>query len=242
MFITVQGKKIHYRMKGVGPAILFVHGWGGSIESLEPLSLQFKSFTSITLDLPGFGKSDLPEPIWAVEEYSKVIIQLCEKLQIKDIVYFGHSFGGSLGIYIAAHYPSLIQKLILCDSSFKRSIQKSSPITTFIKKLPLPPGVLMFIKKIAYRIFLTRSDSMKYPAIESNFRKIISYDLTPLLSSIHIPTLILWGKLDIDTPLDLAYELKEKITKSSLVVFPDATHSLPLKYPKEVYQKVAKFL
>ena len=98
------------------------------------------------------------------------------------------------------------------------------------------------IKKIVYRVFFPNSDSMKYPRLESNFRKIISRDLTSYLSSIHTPTLILWGEQDKDTTLFLAYELNKKIAGSQLVAFPDVTHGLPLKYPHEVYQKVIDFL
>jgi len=242
MFISILEKKIHYRVKGTGPAILFVHGWGGSIESLEALSQQFTSYTSVTLDLPGFGNSDLPDPSWGVEKYAEVIVKLCEKLHFEEIVYFGHSFGGALGIYLAVHKPTLISKLILCSASFKRTARRTDQsgeisLTKSISKL-FPTTV----KKIIYKIFFPTSDSFKYPAIESNFRKIITHDLTPFLTSIRIPTLIVWGEKDLDTPVSLAYELHNKIKGSKLAIIPEATHGVPLKLPVQVYRNIIEFL
>jgi pimeloyl-ACP methyl ester carboxylesterase len=83
---------------------------------------------------------------------------------------------------------------------------------------------------------------MKYPHLESNFRKIITQDLSGLLPEIKIPTLILWGSADRDTPAPMAYELNEKIAGSVLKIFEGVSHGLPLAYPKLVYREMIKFL
>ena len=212
--------------------MLFVHGWGGSIDSLAPLTRLFTNHTCVTLDLPGFGKSELPEKDWGVSEYASLLQEFCKKLQLKSVIYFGHSFGGALGIYLSSH-SDLIQKLILCNSSFKRSKVNKKSIFKFLP---------FWLKRLIYRILYPNSDSFKYPLIETNFRKIISQDLTEELPKINSSTLILCGEKDTDTPVSLAYELHQKIKGSVLTIVPDVTHGLPLKFPNLVFNEIQKFL
>jgi len=244
MFIKVLGKNINYQVKGNGKPLVLVHGWGGTIKSLDQLaSLLSHNFKVIIFDLPGFGKSDLPDTNWGIKEFAEIVINIINKLKIEQVNYFGHSFGGSLGIYLASKNPSLINHLILCNSSYKRPLKKSSwSLGLFFNSLPLPKNIKHVIKKIIYRIFFPNSDLPNFPELESNYKKIMTQDLTPMLSGIKQPALILWGELDIQTPLNLANELKEKIKNSKLIVFPNAGHSLPNKYPQLVFDEVNKFL
>lgn len=246
MFITVDGKKIHYHQKGRGEAFLFVHGWGGSINSLMPIfNLACRDFKVIILSLPGFGQSDSPDPDWGVKEYANFLAQFLTKLGLNKINYFGHSFGGSLGIYLASYKPELFHDLILCASSYKRTGKTSTVVSQTKKILPgfiLSNKIGLFLKKIIYRIFFPDSDLLKYPHLESNFRKIVNDDLSQYLPKIEAKTLILWGNKDQITPVSLAYELKQKIKNAKLKIFSDSTHSLPLKQPEAVYQEVKKFV
>lgn len=245
MFLDVSGKRINYQRMGTGAPLLFVHGWGGSVASLSPLAKLFTGYETFVLDLPGFGKSGLPDPSWGVGEYANLVGQFCQKLGLKDIIYFGHSFGGSLGIYLASTEPELIKKLILCNSAFSRHPEQSRRISKFMRFLVLRFGGLGMtnkLKRLLYRVFFPNSDSMKYPHLETNFRKIIAQDLSHLLPSIKIPTLILWGSTDKDTPASMAHELHEKIEGSKLKIFEGVTHGLPLKYPELVYKEMIKFI
>ena len=93
MYTLIAGKQLRYEVVGSGlPAgrqdepILLVHGWGGSSESLAPLGkLLSKKYKVILLDLPGFGKSDLPDSSWGVEEYTNVLVNLLESLKVKKV-------------------------------------------------------------------------------------------------------------------------------------------------------------
>ena len=246
MTTQLNGLKINYQEKGRGEPIIFVHGWGGTIASLKKLySLAAKKYHALILDLPGFGLSDNPPPHWGTKEYADLIINLLDKLEIKKTVYFGHSFGGGLGIYIAAHYPKKINKLILAGAAFKRQ-NKQSPLiiklNRYFSLFPLPSSIRIFIKKALYRLLFPQSDLMRHPHLQTNFKKIIREDLTANLKKITIPTLILWGEEDRYTPLNQAYQLKKLIKNSKLKIFPRIGHSLPLKKPKDIFNHLNKFI
>jgi len=235
----VLGKRISYEVVGSGPHLLFVHGWGGTKQSLKPLALLLsKKYTCILIDLPGFGESDNPESSWGVNEYADLVREFLFILKIKNIIYFGHSFGGSLGICLSANQEANIDKLVLCNTSYKRTTQKTT------SRIPswIPPAFLFPIRKLYYNIFYPSSDMMKYPRLESNFRSIVSTDLSGLLSQIKVRTLIVWGQNDMETPVALATELEKQIKNSSLVIIPGGSHGLPLNNPKVVFDAITKFL
>lgn len=246
MYITVNRKRIRYEEQGSGRPIVFVHGWGGSLKSLHPLFLQAsRKYHAINIELPGFGESANPDPGWGVEEYASHLTTLFAQKNLSKVTFFGHSFGGGLGIQIAAKSPHYIDTLILCASSYKRE-NKTSQTTKQAKSIFKRIGFLQHlephIKKYFYKIFFPGSDLMKYPHLESNFRAIVQQDLTPIIAEVKQPTLILWGTRDSYTPIHWAYELQEKIKHSQLKVFDGATHGLPLKMPNEVYEAITEFL
>lgn len=237
MKLDLYGKTINYQISGTGNPFLFVHGWGGNLYSLQALAQLFSTkYMTITIDLPGFGLSDKPDPEWGVGEYAKFLIDFIKKLNLKPVIYFGHSFGGALGIFITANYPNYINKLILSAASYKRNSPKTTKISRLFSRLPPQ------LKKISYKIFFPYSDLYKVPELEANFRKIVSQDLTSLLPAIKTSTLILWGKADRETPIEHAYELQKAIKNSQLKIFPEIGHNLPLQHPQLVYQEIKKFL
>lgn len=246
MYITVNGKRIRYEEQGRGYPIVFIHGWGGSLKSMHSLFLlAARKYYSINVELPGFGESANPDPEWGIGEYASHLTTFFQQKSLGPVTFFGHSFGGGLGIQIAAKSPRFIDKLILCASSYKRENKPSNSTKkakNIFKKISVLQPFEPFIKKYFYKLFFPGSDLLKYPHLEPNFRKIVQQDLTPIISEIKQPSLILWGTRDNYTPIHWAYELQEKIKGSQLKVFDGATHGLPFKQPDDVYEAITEFL
>ncbi|OGK34386.1 hypothetical protein A3A93_03600 [Candidatus Roizmanbacteria bacterium RIFCSPLOWO2_01_FULL_38_12] len=247
MYIRIDNRKIHYKKFGRGNTILFVHGWGGNLYSLHKLAiLASKKYTAILIDLPGFGKSDNPPPNWGVDGYAENLAFFIKGLKLKNIAYFGHSFGGELGIYLTVHYALYIDKLILCNSSFKRE-RKISKLARLFKTFPRNKIVVLktlepYIKNFYYKIFHKDSDLTKYPHLEINFRKIITQDLTSETKKIRKKTLILWGEDDHTTPVLWGYELEKNIPNSIIKVMPQTRHNLPIVHPELIWPEIKTFL
>jgi len=247
MYIRIDNRKIHYKILGKGSPIIMVHGWGGTLYSLHPLALHAsRTHTVYLLDLPGFGKSDNPPPHWGVEGYADLVYRFITTVNIEHPIYVGHSFGGSIGIYLASHYPTLFTSLILCNSAYKREMRVSFTARVF-KRIPssfrtIVAPIEPIVKKLYYRLFHKSSDLMRYPHLEANFRKIIIQDLSGEATKITIPTCIIWGENDTYTPVVWGYELEKLIQGSRIKVFPQTRHNLPLKFPQEVWGEIAAFL
>ena len=71
--IDVLGLRTRYVVRGSGPPVLVLHGWGASIEAVHPIVTGLSPVATVyALDLPGFGRSDLPPEPWGVEGLSSV--------------------------------------------------------------------------------------------------------------------------------------------------------------------------
>ncbi len=245
MDVFVKNKNIHYVKKGnSNNTLLIVHGWGSDSANFDKLINLFSDhFTTIAIDLPGFGLSDLPDADWGIQEYGLLLSDFLQALNIQKCIYFGHSFGGALGVYMAATYPNLIDKLILCAPSFKRSTTVN-PKNSFAIKMYRLLHINKYwpLKRLYYKVFFPKSDLPRFPKLESNFKKIVANDLTPLVSSIKVKTLILWGDRDSYVPVDDAYVLNKGIENSSLIIYEGSEHKFPKTETDRVYQDVIKFL
>jgi pimeloyl-ACP methyl ester carboxylesterase len=252
--IVIKNKKIHYVQEGKGPhTILLIHGWGGSMKSMNALFHLLKEEDEcVMLDLPGFGHSDNPDPDWGIREYAGLVVDFIKNLGLKKVILFGHSFGGAISIYISANYPSLVDKLILSAPSYRRENPSGqSNAKTFwervknLTKHPLYEKLkprLKKVRKLFYKIFYPGSEVLRFPQLEPNFRKIVTQDLSNLLPKIKQRTLILWGDTDTFVPLSHSYILKARIKNSKLKVYNGIGHGLPKFKPEWVYMEIRKFI
>jgi pimeloyl-ACP methyl ester carboxylesterase len=116
--LEINGIRIFVRIKGQGEPLLILHGWGIGLSSWVDVQDELsKYFQVITLDLPGFGKSDFPPKGWEVGDYVQFVLDFADLLGIDKFYLMGQSFGGRICIKLAAQYPERVMKLILVDSA-----------------------------------------------------------------------------------------------------------------------------
>ena len=97
--------------------VLLLHGWGGSLNSFRSLEsfLIDNGYSTITLDFPGFGGSDLPKEDWQLADYVQIVVELLKAENIDKTSIVCHSFGGRIAILLASEYPELVEKLVFVD-------------------------------------------------------------------------------------------------------------------------------
>lgn len=71
----------------------------------------------LALDLRGRGGSDKPGTGYSMAEHAADVVGLLEGLGLEKVVLGGHSFGAWLSLYIAAHYPERVAKLLIIDAA-----------------------------------------------------------------------------------------------------------------------------
>lgn len=230
MFLQVNGLKVHYLLRGEGENIILLHGWGGSTESFAPVFKYLaQKFRVISIDLPGFGQSQKPGEVWGTRDYAEFLKSFMDTLGIEKATLIGHSFGGRISIYFAAHQPDRIKKMVLVNSAGlikKRPLSYHLKVYTY-KVLKKVVTLLPFAGEEAVnrlRGMFGSADYRQAGPMRKILVKIVNEDLKPLLKKIQAPTLLIWGEQDEITPVEFGRIMEREIDDAGLVVLKNAGH------------------
>ncbi len=223
-----------------GKNIVLLHGWGQNIEMMDPIGKRLQNDFYITIiDLPGFGKSSEPTYGYTVYDYFEIVDELLRKLKIKNPIMIGHSFGGRISIIYAAKKG--VEKLVLLASPFKRSVKKNTfkiKLLKFLKKVPVVKELESYMKtKIGSRDYRNATPIMRLILVNT-----VNEDLTEYLKQIESPTLLIWGDLDTEAPLEDAKYAETIMKDAGLIIYQGATHYAYLERINEVINVLNVFL
>lgn len=99
--------------EGEGPAVVCVHGLGGSSNSFTPLMPALARHRVLRVDLPGSGRSQRAEGELSIERYVEALLRICERLGVARAHWVGHSMGTIVCQHIAAGHPKLAASIAL---------------------------------------------------------------------------------------------------------------------------------
>jgi len=243
--------------------LIILHGWQSSKEKWQRVKEEIEKQACLELDegeievivpnLPGFKEGNELKRAWSLDDYVDWVREFIlekEKARFERSEGFfllGHSFGGRIVIKFAVKYPEKLKGLILVSSA---GIKPKKKICQFLirlivrisKQFSFLPGY-EFLRKIFYKFVLRKTDYLKARGfLKETFKKVVSEDLTPLLSKVKVPTLIVWGEKDKIAPLSDAYLIKEKIKNSKLEILKNIDHIPHLKVPKKLAEVILIFL
>lgn len=250
MYIDIDKIRLNYTIKGEGKPVILLHGWGGSINSLHDLQLLLsKDFQVFNMDLPGFGESSIPDSAWGSAEYANFIAKFIKQFNIQEPILVGHSNGGRISARFAINYPDLLRGIVLVDSSGikpvmsgkKQLVSNLSQTGKALFSNPLFAPFEPLVRRTFYKS-IGETDYLNSGEMKEVFMKLIAEDIEPELTKINLPTLILWGKADDQTPLWMGERFHEKILNSKFIVIDDARHGLPLKCPEIVKTKILEWV
>jgi pimeloyl-ACP methyl ester carboxylesterase len=226
------------------PPILFLHGWGISAKPYhEILTLLAQHCSVIAPDLPSFAGSSYSESLESYAHYAEILLDFLSAIAVPKVHLIGHSFGGGIGITIAAFSPAKIQSLMLVNSTgipvgslpevlLRRAIEM--PLQISLPKLHLQ---LVEIPQVFLLNLLFNTGNLVQALLLS-----LEKDLTSLLSLIQAPCLVLWSKKDFTIPPSVAEELHQRIRNSKLTIAETGYHEWSLWYPEEFAAIVVEFI
>jgi pimeloyl-ACP methyl ester carboxylesterase len=98
------------------------------------------------------------------------------------------------------------------------------------------------VRKVFYKLINAKDYERAPLNMRETMKNLITVDLAPKLHEIKIPTLIIWGKKDAETPVSDAKLMHSKIADSKLVIIEDTGHSPHKTHPAKVAEEIAGFL
>lgn len=115
-YVTLNdGRQVHYRHAGQGPAMLLLHPSPQCSEAIIPALLAFSEVCEChALDTPGYGLSDdIPEPHPDMGHYADSVIATADALGLETFYLYGAATGSQVAIEIGKRYPDRVRMIML---------------------------------------------------------------------------------------------------------------------------------
>lgn len=149
---------IHYTDEGSGTPLLFIHGFCETQQMWEDFKKPFlESHRVITIDLPGFSESPLPNYDFRIADIAKAVISFLQSLEINQVTVIGHSLGGYVTLEMAKQNPYLLKgfclfhSTALADDEEKKDSRNKT--IDFVKKR----GVKLFAESFVPSLFYQKN-------------------------------------------------------------------------------------
>ena len=264
-FISINGLRLHYLEWGAAPAptVVLLHGGSAHAHWWDRFAASIAdTHRVLALDLRGHGDSaHVDPPAYAVEDYARDLAAFVATLQLDRIDLIGHSLGGMVAAAFASQEPQRLRSLVIVDSQLRitpagarymlRLHNFPQPIyrdrARAIERFRLLPtqtaADAATLRDVAAHSFCQLADgrwTLKFD------REALAHhtpqDLTPLLSSLTCPILIVRGAHSTLLPPTALATLRAAAPHAQVVEIPDAHHHVMLDNPAEFERVVRAFL
>jgi sigma-B regulation protein RsbQ len=247
-----------------GRPMLFAHGFGCDQNMWRFVSPAFEDrYRTIVFDYVGAGGSDLAayddERYSTLDGYATDVVEICEALDLTDVVFVGHSVSAMVGVLAAARAPERFGALVLIGPS-PRYINDGDYVGGFTEDdiagllASLDSNYLGWSSAMAPAIMgnpdrpelgaeLTASFCRTDPEIQKRFARVTFLsDNRPDLAKVDLPALVLQCSDDIIVPDIVGQYVHRQLRGSRLVKLEASGHCPNLSAPEETAAAITAFL
>jgi len=255
---------------GDGTPLLLVHGLAGSWQNwLENIPRFAASRRVVALDLPGFGRSQMPAQRISIPGYGRLVAELLETLRISCADVVGHSLGGFISAELAIGVPAVIGRLVLVSAAgltvqepaAQRRVarmRRAERLLAFWGAWLATRSDVLAARRRSRRLVLGlamyRPDLLPGRLLAEQLRAsgttgyfdalsaLASYPIRDRLAEIAAPTLVVWGALDRIVPVKDAYEFSRLIPGAQRLIFEQTGHMPMIERPAAFNDALEEFL
>jgi 3-oxoadipate enol-lactonase len=248
-------KGMEVEVAGEGPAVILVHGLGGSSNVWQPqIGALAQGRKVYRPDLVGSGRS-LARSAISVDGLVGDLIALLDQEKIREAAFVGHSFGSLILQHLAASHPQRVSKLALIgpirapaeagrkgarDRAAKVRAEGMAPLADVILGVAIAPRTREHKPAVValVREFLMRQNPEGYARTCEALADAVDADL----SRIKAATLLVTGADDVISAPATAEMLQRDIGGASVEILPECGHWTPIEQPEAVTALLKKFL
>lgn len=253
------------RVVGTGTQpMLFAHGFGCDQNMWRFIIPAFEDKYKIVLfDYVGSGKSNHasynPERYSSLYGYAQDVIEICEVLHLRDVIFVGHSVSSMIGLLASIQKPAIFSRLIMVGPSpcylnidgysggFARS-DIESLLETMEKNYIgwanfLAPAIMGNADRPELGAELTTSFCSTDPVIAKQFAEVTFFsDNRKDVRNAPVPSLILQCSEDIIAPTNVGEYLAREMPGSKLVYLEATGHCPHMSAPEETIARILEYL
>jgi sigma-B regulation protein RsbQ len=244
-------------------AMVFAHGFGCDQNMWRFVAPAFEDqFRVVLYDQVGAGRSDLSaysrDKYASLQGYADDLVEILRELELKDVVFVGHSVSGMIGVLAARQAPELFESLVMVGPS-PRYIDddgyaggfSSAQIEELLDFLDtnhmgwsaaMAPTIMGNADRPELGQELENSFCRTDPEIARHFaRTTFTSDNRADLDGVTTRSLILQCSDDVIAPLAVGQYLHEHLPNSTLVVMRATGHCPNLSAPEETIAAIRAF-
>ena len=252
MRLSVNGETLNYVREGRGPAIVFIHFLGGFSGSWRHQFEALKDrYTCIAFDTRGFGFSTY-HGRWDAATAAVDVEAGMDALEVDQAHLVAFSMGGPVALTFNAQWPQRVHSLVLIDTFAKNHTHSKDRIEESEKCLRYM-SMREYARQYAATRLLPTTPLSKFDELVSSMclsnkqaymnvlRGILIPDFTEHCSKVKVPTLVLCGRFDRTTPVNMTSELTRLIDGAVERLIPTG-HLGSFDDPVKFTQALAQFL
>jgi len=247
-----------------GRPMVFAHGFGCDQHMWRYVAPAFADGHRIVLfDHVGFGGSDLsahdPDRYRSLHGYARDLLEICEALDLRDVVFVGHSVSAMIGALAAIEAPERFSRLILVgpspryidDNGYTGGFSRSD-IAELLDSLDsnylgwssaMAPAIMGNPDRPELGEELTNSFCRTDPDIARHFAEVTFLgDNREDLSRVCTPALVLQCSSDVIAPQSVGEYVHQRLPDSEYVLLAATGHCPNLSAPGETIAAMKAFL
>ena len=258
-------KRNNVTVRGIGTQpIVFVHGYGCDQNMWRFITPEFEAdYKVVLIDLVGSGKSDStafnPIKYSSLKGYAEDILEVIDALNLKDVIYVGHSVSAMIGVLASIQKPHFFSKLILIgpsprylnDEGYEGGFNKSD-IEELLEVMEnnylgwsgnIAPAIMGNPDRPELSNELVNSFCRTDPTIAKVFAKTTFLsDNRDDLKRVTVPCLILQCAEDILAPPEVGKFVHDNIINSEINFMKATGHCPHLSEPEETIAMIKNFI
>jgi 3-oxoadipate enol-lactonase len=241
----VDATPVAWREAGQGPLVLFLHGLGMTRTGFDPqLAALADRYRCVAWDMPGYGASPPVDTPLAFGGLAAAVERLLDTLGADAAHLVGLSLGGMIAMHTAVRHRARVRSLALLDTSPAFGLDGTDPAVWRQERRALlddgsTPADLaepwlrsVMAPDVSAAVVAAAVASMeRIPAagLRAALECLPDHDVRADLGRIGVPTLVLVGERDVETPPAYARALADGIAGARLAVVPGAGHIVNLE-------------
>ena len=260
---TKDGKEIYYDVFGNSAAvttIVFLNGLTQSTDSWALVTPYFKdNYRIVLIDLIFQGKSEKTGSWRNFDQHAEDVISVLDAIGASKAVLSGISYGSMVAQHLAVNFPSRIEALVLISTFAHKTPYYEAIELSWWRALEVGGYNLMLdimlptvLSEGYFANPLVSIQKMKEARKEANENSQAIFNLMMAtrerpdyrkdLEKINVPCIVIQGEKDFLLPVHLASEVHQHIKGSTLLIIPNAGHTLNLEYVPETVKAIKDFL
>ena len=204
-----------------------------------------RQYRVIRVDARGFGRSNVPPQgyDWSLSGFGTDLLNLLDSLEIDKAHLIGETIGGTIALQLAYDHPERVHTITACTSPYN-----FVGVPTYLEyyKLVQEEGVESWVRKTAdrriepghgdpahHQWYAEQMMQTSAQVVMETLAYLSTQDLTPILSKINTPALVMVGQDSTMNTPDRALSMASLLANGHLAEIPGATgyvqHSDPEK-------------